>query len=325
MSRNRLFAIVIIVLVLSGFPQATQGQTEQPTATPSAPYSLIAFRSYRDGGAGEIYVMNPDGSDPVNLTNNDLTDIGPRWFGDKGQITFSAFREEQVRLIFPHIMNADGSDSKLFAFMPLLIDQGFNDVWEIFPSPDGRQILFVIERMSSDIYLLDLTDPNPEPINITNNPADDDSPDWSPDGSKIAFVSNRSGNREVYVMDMVNLSEPVNLTQHELIDGRPSWSPDGKKLAFISTRDGNPEIYVMDADGSNTHRLTNNPAIDGHPDWSPDGNFIVFDTDRNGDSEIYVMDADGSNPTNVTNNPADDAFPSWSPWLPVEANPADEE
>lgn len=317
-------AIIALLLVLSGFPQATQGQTEQSTATPPAPYSLIAFKS-DDGGDAEIYVINPDGSGRVNLTNNDLYDTGPRWIMDTGQITFSAFREEQIRLIFPHIMNADGSDSELFEFMPLLIDQGFNDVWEIFPSPNGHQILFVIERMSNDIYLMDLTDPNPEPINITDNLADDDSPDWSPDGSKIAFDSDRSSNTEIYVLDMVNLGEPIKLTQLNSANFSPTWSPDGKKIAFVSNQDGNTEIYVMDADGSNIRRLTDNPSGDWGPDWSPDGNSIVFFTNRDGNMEVYVMNADGSNPTNLTNNPADDAFPSWSPWLPVEANPADGE
>lgn len=187
-------AVMALLLALSASPQAARGQTEPPS---SAPYSLIAFYSDRDGGPGEIYVMNPDGSDPVNLTNNDFSDIVPQWFTDTGQITFSAFRNEHEQRIFPYIMNADGSDSELFTFMPLLIDQGFNDVSEIFPSPDGQQILFVVERTSSDIYLLDLADPDPQPINITNNPADDDGPDWSPDGSKIAFYSDRSGNYEI--------------------------------------------------------------------------------------------------------------------------------
>ncbi len=320
MKRNPLFTIAMfaLVLVLSGFPQATQGQTEQPTATPSAPYSLIAFQSDRDDEAGEIYVINPDGSDPVKLTHNDRYDTVPLWFADTGQITFSAVRDEHERQIFPYIMNADGSDSKLFEFMPLLVDQGFVDVRRIFRSPNGDQILFVVERMSSDIYLMDLSDPNSEAINITDNPADDESPDWSPDGSKIAFDSDRSGNREVYVLDMVGLGEPIKLTQHNSANFSPAWSPDGKKIAFVSNHDGNTEIYVMDADGSNSRRLTDNPSGDWGPDWSPDGNSIVFFTNRDGNMEVYVMNADGTNPTNVTNNPADDVFPSWSPWLPVE-------
>jgi Tol biopolymer transport system component len=40
--------------------------------------SKIAFFSTRDGNY-EIYVMNADGSDPRNLTNNDAFDYDPDW------------------------------------------------------------------------------------------------------------------------------------------------------------------------------------------------------------------------------------------------------
>jgi len=38
----------------------------------------IAFTSYRDGN-WEIYVINPDGSGLLSLTNDPATDIGPAW------------------------------------------------------------------------------------------------------------------------------------------------------------------------------------------------------------------------------------------------------
>ncbi len=38
-------------------------------------------------------------------------------------------------------------------------------------------------------------------VDLTNNPAYDESAAWSPDGSKIAFDSDRDGNFEVYVMN----------------------------------------------------------------------------------------------------------------------------
>ena len=39
------------------------------------------------------------------------------------------------------------------------------------------------------------------PVNLTNNEAEDVSPAWSPDGTKIAFVSTRDSQQDIYVMD----------------------------------------------------------------------------------------------------------------------------
>ena len=41
----------------------------------------IVFASDRHGdGAGEIYVMDADGGNPLNLTNHPDDDYGPAWF-----------------------------------------------------------------------------------------------------------------------------------------------------------------------------------------------------------------------------------------------------
>jgi TolB protein len=60
-------------------------------------------------------------------------------------------------------------------------------------------------------------------VNLTNNPARDDSPAWSPDGSRIAFTSDRDGNAEVYVMNADGTGQ-VNLTNNPAGDAYPGWS-----------------------------------------------------------------------------------------------------
>ena len=105
------------------------------TDTPGSPVSVepswspdgtkIAFSTDRDGNY-EIYVSNPDGTSPTNLTNNAASDRSPDWSPDSTKLVFS--RSGSI-----YTMNADGTDQTQIAA------GGENPVW----SPDGSKILFV--------------------------------------------------------------------------------------------------------------------------------------------------------------------------------------
>ena len=75
-----------------------------PSFAPSG--GLIAFTSFRDGGNGEIYVMNADGSDQTRLTTSPGTDTQPTWSPDGQQIAFRTDRDGDWEI---YVMNADGS------------------------------------------------------------------------------------------------------------------------------------------------------------------------------------------------------------------------
>jgi Tol biopolymer transport system component len=197
-------------------------------------------------------------------------------------------------------------------------------------SPVSGLIAFYSERDgNAEIYVMNADGSGQ--TRLTDNAADDMSPDWSPDGKRLVFVSDRDDpnpvkcfphcNYEIYTMN-ADGSGQTRLTDTSAAEHHPAWSPAGEepaRIAFVSERDGNQEIYVIavpdgtDADGGNSLRLTDNPAEDMRPSWSPDGSQIVFNSMRDGNWELYVMNADGSAQQRLTDSEAWEFFPTWSP------------
>ena len=204
----------------------------------------IAFMSLRDGHVigftptYEIYVMDADGGNPQNLTNDPNDDRYPSWSPDSKRIVFTAERPGHFRSKFGitdeiYVMDADGKNQQR------LTENRKND-WFPSWSPDSKRIAFAADRKGDlenfEIYVMDADGGNPQ--NLTNNRRDDWSPSWSSDGKRIAFSSWRDGNSEIYVMD-ADGGNPRRLTNNQRGDFSPAWlnspfsvSPAGKKFTM---------------------------------------------------------------------------------------------
>ena len=276
----------------------------------------IAFVSHRDGNP-EIYAMDDDGGNQINLTNHPNEDYLPSWSPDGKRIVFVSLRDGNREI---YVMDDDGNNQQN------LTNNRHYD-WHPSWSPDGKRIAFESDkdkkvkdfRPTYEIYVMD--DDGENQINLTNDLNDDRHPSWSPDGKRIVFSSYRDGHfkgedgitSEIYVMDNDGGNQQ-KLTNNRKNDWHPSWSPDGERMAFAADRKGdleNFEIYVMDNDGGNQQKLTNNRDYDWDPSWSPDSRRIAFMSDRNRNTDIYVMDDDGGNLQKLTNNPRGDVSPAW--------------
>jgi Tol biopolymer transport system component len=347
--------LALITAIAVGIMPAAIGMiscSDSPTApAKKVEKSLkIAFLSDRDGNA-EIYIMDADGSNQKNLTNNAASDEAFSWSPDGSRIAFASTRDGAHEI---YSMNADGTNqTRLTQVMNL---DAICPVW----SPDGKKIAFA--SWGGDNYeILVMNDDGTNLTNLTHLPSHDINPTWSPDGSRIAFISADSTWNLWHELRIMNadgtdrhavitynhiLRNPVwspadTLIAFEMssdprysniwVNGTPgqltpqgsgtnanhAWSPGGSRLAFTSTRAGNGEIYVTDVDGTNQARLTYSnweplgEATD-FPSWTPDGSKIVFASSQTGNWEIYIMTADGATVTRLTNNAAMDALPQCS-------------
>jgi TolB protein len=310
-----LLSILLFGIILSGCENLTD-----PLETPNSGQTgvtlakitgKIAFQRSPDRWTNhDIWIMDADGSNLLQLTNHSEHDGYPSISANGKTIAFERIRNSDPVEIF--IMKSDGSG--VYALTN-------NNVHDCDPDyhPDGKTVLFTRYNSSNQSEIWTIRDNGSGPkllltpggSNVSNTPS------WSPDGKQIVFQDDNTGNSEIYVCDASG-KKMSQLTYNAAIDKCPSWSPCGTKIAFLSDRSGSWEIYLMNSDGSGVTQLTNNSGREfSNPAWSPDGMHIAFDCrhDNDGDGiwyfDIFIINADGTGETNITNSIYRDIAPEW--------------
>ena len=276
-----IFVVMLLVLGIGyhysdrfGLPFSSGG--DPVTKAPKT--GKIVFSSNRDGNS-DIWTMNPDGSNPVNLTRDVASDFHPTWSPTGEQILFGSFRDGRSNL---YLMDADGKNIRR------LLDN-WNSNSPATWAPDGKRIASVRDGV---LYIITIDDKSIVPVAETGFGSVGD-PAWSPDGKEIAFIYLwRKQGYELRLLDVQTLKQKVVLARRETYPHKryPTWSPDGEQIAFAlhkfrqmltSTDLGDWQdeetIYLINRDGSNLRQLVSEKGpVAFHPTWSPHGDEIIY-------------------------------------------------
>ena len=156
--------------VLRNLTGRADDSDSSPSWSPDS--SKIAYSSSRGVGKAdqntEIYVMDINGRNQVNLTNHPAWDRYPRWSPDGRQILFYSNREGNQDDIY--VMNADGTDVINLTRHP---SEDRIPAW----SPDGNWIAFMSTRDGNwNIYIMEANGENQ--TRVTHHLGVDSSPIW---------------------------------------------------------------------------------------------------------------------------------------------------
>jgi Tol biopolymer transport system component len=276
----------------------------------------IAFDNYisvnHKAGHYQIFSMNPDGSDVVQLTTGTNESILPSWSPGQQYIAFA--RSDDRVVIMPAAGEANGG--QIFTVGPAspLSRAGW--------SPDGSRLVYLGAGNLYTVSVDTLSGMAGTPIIFT--PGEYYDPSWSPDGTRIVAAGSVDGNTSlITVFDATTGDVLSSFGADDNVNNlAPQWRPDGALIAFqgdaitkTTSKGGRTttttysEIFLANPDGTDVTRLTYLDNITAFPAWSPDSASLAFRSYISGTSSIYTMPVGG---TTVTLLHAGNS-PDWNP------------
>ncbi len=240
------------------------------------PYKIICETYQNDNW--ELFVLNADGSDPVNLTHTpDVHEMYPHVSPDGTKISFVSDEKQGRRTVrCVYVMNIDGSGRRKIA------DDGREPCW----SWDGKSLAYVKSKYkewqvndyaTKGLFFYDLetgqetAHPNPAIEHLYNICL-------SPDGNWIVSTVHAAMG---YSHAILAIERNGNGVYDLKIEGcRPDISTDGKHLAWgwddHTLAVGDLNLVASGPTVTNIKKIVIDNEHVYHVDWSPDGRYLVY-------------------------------------------------
>ena len=254
----------------------------------------------------DIYIMDINRKNPVNLTNHPAADSSPTWAPDGSAFAYVSHRDGNPEI---YVMEMRNKESRR------LTDNQATDIDPAW-SPDGRWIAFASNHhrehaADTDIYIMN---PNGKKVQqLTNKGGHNSTPAWSPDGQSIAFRTTLDGIGAIHLMN-ANGKRQRALTQVSATN--PTWAANGKEIYFSSDMLNNvemPTLFAIDVNGGNVRKLANAAQACEQPAESPDGQWIAYVSTQGNNKDIHLLRVADGGIQQLTQDPGQEFSPAWVP------------
>ena len=324
-SQERFSSLDVFDLQYAKDPQIAPGNSK-------IAYVRTKMDIMKDGKRSSIWIIDTDGNNHHKLTSNIHNESTPRWSPDGKRIAFfSSSDDENGSEIYIYWV-----DSKQYSVISQLDKSPKNLKW----SPSGKYIGFsmfvpdnvltlvsppkkpkdatwapparITDRLKHESdgsgyidkgfsHLFYISADGGAPIQVTSEPYNHRSFDWSKDSKELIFSSNYTENweydfrnSEMYSIK-IDGSNLKQLTSRKGPDYGGVFSPDGRKIAYLGYDDKVQtyqvnKLYLMNADGSNKKEIvTNLDRNISSLKWLSDGKGLYYKYDNHGNGKIgYV-------------------------------------
>lgn len=278
----------------------------------------IAFVSMRNG-LPQIWAMNTDGTEQIQITDYPGGACQPDWSPDGQKIVFvSPCQKKESR--YPKsnlfIVNVGTGDVQT-------LEAGLGGNYDPAWSPDGTFIAFTKEiNTRTQVYLLNTNSGSVAAVSEGKDPTKQ--PSWSTDGRYLVFIQKKYAD-QVWIFSLEEKTSKQITHTNGLANSHPILTPDLATIYYTQSSENsyNPRIMGIPFNFASEEQAKEYrfpiqqytvplPAAD--QDISPDGSWLVYESWPDGTNhDIYITTTNGQVVQRLTTETKADFQPSWMP------------